>query len=85
MLTELGLETVIRINRPAKPGERLDVCVNLVDVSKGTYKFAEATAFQSRNSQNVDDDDVSLDVPDDSADEVDDGADSEAFADSNTH
>ena len=85
MLTDLGLETVIRINRPAKPGEQLDVCVNLVDVAKGTYKFAEATAFQSRNSQNLDDVDGTLDVPDESADEVDDSADSEAFADTTAH
>lgn len=85
LLTDLGLETVIRINRPAKPGEQLDVCVNLVDVPKGTYKFAEATAFQSRNSQNLDDVDGTLDVPDESADEVDDSADSEGFADTNAH
>ena len=76
---------MIRINRPAKPGEQLDVCLNLVDVPKGTYKFAEATAFQSRNSQALDDADVTMDIPGDSADEAEDGTDSEAFADSNAH
>ncbi len=54
LMPELGLETVMRINRPAKPGDELDICVAFIDVPKGIYKFNEAASGQIVTSQNVD-------------------------------
>ncbi len=53
LMPELGLETVMRINRPAKPGDELDICVGFIDVPKGIYKFSEAAFGQTVNSQDV--------------------------------
>ena len=52
LMPELGLETVMRINRPAKPGDELDICVAFIDVPKGIYKFSEAAFGQTVNSHN---------------------------------
>ena len=82
LLPDLGLESVMRIDRPIKPGEQLDVCLSFVDVPKGSYKFSEATALQSRYSQSLDSADVSLELPDENTYEVEDDADSVAVADS---
>jgi len=60
LMPELGLETVMRINRPAKPGDELDICVAFIDVPKGIYKFNEAASGQTVSSQDVD----SQDEPD---------------------
>ncbi|KAL0034491.1 hypothetical protein WJX79_005355 [Trebouxia sp. C0005] len=54
LMPDLGLETVMRINRPAKPGDELDICVAFIDVPKGIYKFNEAAFGQPVNSQDVD-------------------------------
>ncbi len=54
LMPELGLETVMRINRPAKPGDELDICVAFIDVPKGIYKFNEAASGQIVTSQDVD-------------------------------
>ena len=67
LMPELGLETVMRINRPAKPGDDLDICVAFIDVPKGIYKFNEAASGQTASSQDVD-----------SQDEPDSGEDGEA-------
>ena len=45
LLPELGLETIMRINRPAKPGDTLQASVGFVDVPKGVYKLDEADFF----------------------------------------
>ena len=66
-MPELGLETVMRINRPAKPGDELDICVAFIDVPKGIYKFNEAASGQTVSSQDVD-----------SQDEIDSDEDGEA-------
>ena len=57
LLPELGLETVMRINRPAKPGDELQVCVSFIDVPKGIYKFSEAAFGETASLQSADSDD----------------------------
>lgn len=42
LLEDVGLETVVRINRPARLGEKLMVSVGFVDVPKGIFKFDES-------------------------------------------
>lgn len=62
LLPELGLETVMRINRPAKPGDTLQACVGFVDVPQGIYKLDEADFFTSVSLSSSDleaDDDAS--------------------------
>lgn len=73
LLPDLGLETVMRINRPAKPGDDLDICVSFIDVPKGIYKFTEASSGQVTSSQSVDSTDMSSDEDDEDfeEDEVD--------------
>lgn len=41
LLQDIGLETVMKINRPAQPGDKLTAYVGYVDVVKGIYKFEE--------------------------------------------
>ena len=59
LLPELGLETIMRIDRPARPGDTLQVCVGFVDVPKGVYKLNEVDFFASASlsSADIDDDD----------------------------
>ena len=54
LLPELGLETVMRIDRPARPGDTLQVCVGFVDVSKGIYKLNEVDFFSSAGLSSAD-------------------------------
>eukprot|EP00891_Asterochloris_glomerata_P003086 jgi/Astpho2/3086/Aster-x0560 len=42
LLQDLGLETVMRIDRPASPGDVLDVRCKFVDVPTGRYTLTEA-------------------------------------------
>ena len=42
LLEEVGLETVVRLNRPARLGDKLAVSVGFVDVPKGIFKFDES-------------------------------------------
>lgn len=58
LLPELGLETIMRIDRPARPGDTLRVCVGLVDVPKGIYKLNEADFFASASLSSADVDDA---------------------------
>jgi len=37
----------MRINRPAKPGDELDVCAGFIDVPKGIYKLNETDFFHT--------------------------------------
>ena len=39
----LGLETVMRVDRPAMPGDVLRVKVASVDVANGTFQLADAS------------------------------------------
>lgn len=57
LMPELGLETVMRINRPAKPGDELQVCVSFIDVPKGVYKFTEAAFGETVSLQSADSND----------------------------
>ena len=61
LLPELGLETVMRINRPAKPGDTLQVCVGFVDVPKGVYTLNEVDHFASTSLSSTDLEDESVD------------------------
>lgn len=54
LLPELGLETVMRIDRPARPGDTLQVCVGFVDVPKGIYKLTELDFFASASLSSSD-------------------------------
>lgn len=54
LLPELGLETVMRIDRPARPGDTLQVCVGFVDVPKGIYKLTELDFFASASLSSTD-------------------------------
>lgn len=47
LLEDIGLETVMKINRPAQAGEKLTVSVNYVDVVKGIFKFEEISTGTS--------------------------------------
>lgn len=58
LLPELGLETVMRIDRPARPGDTLQVCVGFVDVPKGIYKLTEVNLFASASLSSADIDDA---------------------------
>ncbi|KAL3150657.1 hypothetical protein ABBQ32_000455 [Trebouxia sp. C0010 RCD-2024] len=60
LLPELGLETVMRINRPARPGDTLHVCVGFVDVPKGVYTLNEVDhlASTSLSSADLDEEDI---------------------------
>lgn len=42
LLEDIGLETIMKINRPAQPGDKLTVSVGYVDIPKGVYKFEES-------------------------------------------
>lgn len=61
LLPELGLETVMRINRPARPGDTLQVCVGFVDVPKGVYTLNEVDHFASTSLSSADLDDEEVD------------------------
>lgn len=58
LLPELGLETIMRIDRPARPGDTLQVCVGFVDVPKGIYKLNEVDFFASASLSSADVDDA---------------------------
>ena len=42
MLEDIGYETIMKINRPAQPGDKLTVSVGYVDIPKGIFKFEES-------------------------------------------
>lgn len=54
LLPELGLETIMRIDRPARPGDTLQVCVGFVDIPKGIYKLNELDLFASGSLSSAD-------------------------------
>ena len=69
LLPELGLETVMRIDRPAKPGDQLDIRVSFIDVPKGIFRFHEAP-LGSVSSMESTDVEVVLSEPEAVLDEV---------------
>ena len=42
LLEEMGLETVVRINRPVRPGDELEVRCSHVDVKQGVWRLDAA-------------------------------------------
>lgn len=69
LLPELGLETIMRIDRPARPGDTLQVCVGFVDVPKGVYKLNEVDFFASASLSSTD-----IDVEEEEQETVDDAS-----------
>lgn len=70
LLPELGLETVMRIDRPARPGDTLQVCVGFVDVPKGIYKLTELDFFASASLSSTDVDEAEDEAVDETVDEA---------------
>ena len=72
LLPELGLETVMRINRPARAGDPLQVRVGFVDVPQGIYKLNEADFFTSvsLSSSDLDADEAAIDASSQTADSL---------------
>lgn len=56
----------MRIDRPARPGDTLQVCVGFVDVPKGIYKLTELDFFASASLSSTDIDEA-VDEPADAA------------------
>ena len=52
----LGLETVMRVDRPAMPGDVLRVKVASVDVANGTFQLADASLPSWPQPENSKDD-----------------------------
>lgn len=48
---------MMRINRPARPGDTLQVCVSFVDVPKGVFTLSELDFFASASLSSADLDD----------------------------
>ena len=66
LLEEIGLETVMKVNRPAQSGDRFTVSVGYVDVPKGIFKLEEDLSGSAdmlpEDEDNESDDAASSDV-----------------------